>query len=297
MKGAIIQTSGLTKRYGRFEAVRDLDLLVQPGRITAFLGPNGAGKSTTIRMLLGMMRPDSGSGTVLGLNIVDRRESVEMRRRIAYVAENKGLYDYMTVAQMIRFARGFYADWRIDAEQRLLGRYRLPPERKVKSLSKGMCTKLANLLAFARLPELLILDEPGDGLDPVGIEEMLETIVARAAEGCSVFFSSHQIAEVERIADDVCILSQGRLALATSLDELRESCRRIDMVFPKTMPQADIFRLRGVEGIRTEGCRISLIASENADEVVARARALEAADIAVTAVGLREIFLEKVRES
>ena len=156
----VIQTRDLTKSYGGVAAVRGLNLSVEPNRITAFLGQNGAGKSTTIKMLLGMVRPSCGDGTVLGKRITDAKENCEMRRSVAYVAENKPLYGYMTVEQTIRFASSFYSDWRTNVAKKLLNEYKLPLQRKVKSLSKGMRTELALLLAFARRPELLILDEP-----------------------------------------------------------------------------------------------------------------------------------------
>ena len=278
------------------EAVKELNLSIRPHSITAFLGLNGAGKSTTIKMLLGMMRPSSGDGTILGQRISDPIESVRIRTKIAYVSENKRLYDYMTVDQMIRFTSAFYPDWRPEEEQKLLRQFKLPVDRKVKSLSKGMRTKLGLLLAFARQPELLILDEPSEGLDPVGIEELLEILVARCSEGTTVFFSSHQIAEVERIADQVCILHAGRLVLDSSLDDLRQSYRRIDLVFP-SIPAEHDFRITGVEDVRTRGNQMSVLASRNAEAVVARAHDFQATSIDVTPVGLRDVFLQKVKEN
>jgi ABC-2 type transport system ATP-binding protein len=157
----VIETHQLRKRYGTSEAVRGLDLCVEPNRITGFLGANGAGKSTTIKMLLGMVKPTGGSGTVLGRKIDDPEGSVDLRRHIAYVSEDKRLYSYMTVQETIRFTRSFYPDWRNDVEKELLRSYELPTDRKVGALSKGMRTKLALLLALSRQPALLILDEPG----------------------------------------------------------------------------------------------------------------------------------------
>jgi ABC-2 type transport system ATP-binding protein len=133
-------------------------------------------------MLLGMSRPTSGTGRVLGRAIDDARASRDARRHIAFVAEDKQTYAYMTVGQMIAFARSFYGDWRADVEARLLRQYGLPLRRRVKALSKGMRTKLALLLALARRPQLLILDEPSEGLDPVSIEELLQSLVAAASE-------------------------------------------------------------------------------------------------------------------
>ncbi len=292
----VIETHALAKSYGAVEAVRDLNLTVAPDRITGFLGRNGAGKSTTIKMLLGMMRPSSGSGKVLGRDIANEAQNVELRRDVAYVSEDKRLYDYMSVEQMIRFTSGFYPDWRPEVAAELLSRFELPRSRPVKKLSKGMRTKLALLLAFARKPRLLILDEPSEGLDPVAVEQLLEALVARSAEGTAVFFSSHQIAEVERVADDVCIIEKGRLMVHSPLDHLRQFCRRIDLVFP-TAPPDDAFRIPGVESISTRGAHIRLFASSNAEIVVERARERQAISVDVAPVGLREIFLETVKEN
>jgi ABC-2 type transport system ATP-binding protein len=292
----VILTRALTNSYGNTVAVRGLNLSVGRNRITAFLGRNGAGKSTTIKMLLGMIRPTDGSGTVLGREITKNNENLELRRRVAYVAEDKPLYGYMTVEQTIRFARSFYSDWCPDAEQKLVHDYELPLRRKVKTLSKGMRTKLALLLAFARRPDLLILDEPSEGLDPVGIEYLLKALVARSAEGVSIFFSSHQIAEVERVADHVCILEKGCLLMDASLDQLRQFYRRIDLVFPAPPPEGE-FRISGVQRIQTSGHQMSVFANDNADEVIQRARDLHAVSVEVAPVGLRDIFLETVKEN
>jgi ABC-2 type transport system ATP-binding protein len=293
---AVILTHALTKSYGKADAVLGLNLSVGRNRITAFLGRNGAGKSTTIKMLLGMIRPTAGSGTVLGKQITNPEENREMRRRVAYVAEDKPLYGYMTVEQIIRFYRAFHPDWRGDIERKLVHDYQLPLHRKVKMLSKGMRTKLALLLAFARRPDLLILDEPSEGLDPVGIEYLLQVLVARSAEGVSVFFSSHQIAEVERVADHVCILEKGCLLVDASLDQLRQCYRRIDLVFPSLPPERE-FCISGVERIQTSGHQMSVFASRNAEAVIERAHDLNVVSVEVAPLGLRDIFLETVREN
>jgi ABC-2 type transport system ATP-binding protein len=291
-----IHTTALTKSYGRFVAVDSLNLAVPKNRITAFLGPNGAGKSTTIKMLLGMIRPTSGETMILDHTISTPNTGRRLRERIAYVAEDKPLYGYMTVGQLIRFTSRFYPDWRSDDAQRLLAEYRLPVDKKVRSLSKGMRTKLALLLAFARRPELLILDEPSEGLDPIGIEELLRELVSQAAAGVTVFFSSHQLAEIERVADHVCILNHGRLGLSAPIDDLRQSYRRIDFVF-EAAPSARELAVPGIERICSSGRQVSVLTSRNADEVIRRARDLSAVSVEVSSVPLREIFLETVRET
>jgi ABC-2 type transport system ATP-binding protein len=288
-----IQTHRLSKWYGRTEAVRELNLSVARNRITGFLGRNGAGKTSTIKMLLGMIRPTSGNGSVLGRKIDDPVESVELRKDVAYVSEDKRLYGYMTVEQLIRFTARFYEDWQQEVASSLLKKYELPPDRKVKALSKGMHTKLALLLAFARRPKLLILDEPSGGLDPVGVEQLLEGLVNLCGQGSTVFFSSHQIAEVERVADQVCILERGRLVADVSLDEIRQSYRQIDVVFPFDPASLEV-RLDGVESCQSRGRQLSLFATGHTEEIVAWARSFEASAIEVAPVGLREVFLKTI---
>jgi ABC-2 type transport system ATP-binding protein len=290
----VIQTTELTKDYGSFRAVDRLNCSVRSERITGFLGRNGAGKSSTIKMLLGMIRPTSGHGTVLGYRIADPKQSIEIRRRIAYVGEDKGLYGYMTVAQLIRFTRSFYNDWQPDTERRLLAEYRLPPGRKVKALSKGMRTKLALLLALSRRPALLILDEPTEGLDPVSIEELLQTLVSAPASGTTVFFSSHQLSEVERIADDILMIDRGVAVLDMSLEQIRENYRRISLGFSTPAPSLE--PLRGIETMRSDGRQITILASSNSEAIAQLGRERGAVDINVSPVNLREIFLETVQD-
>jgi ABC-2 type transport system ATP-binding protein len=292
--GCAIETHDLTKRYGAIEAVHALNLSVPGQQITGFLGRNGAGKSTTIKMLLGMTHPTAGTGTVLGKCIDDPKESLEMRRHIAYVGEDKQTYAYLTVEETVRFIRSFYLDWRPDVEKRLIKEYELPLERKVKALSKGMRTKLALLLALARRPELLILDEPSEGLDPVSIETFLQALVAATGDGATVFFSSHQIAEVERIADRVCIIDHGTMVMDVSLDQVRQDYRRITLGFTVHPLETD-FQLEGVEHLRTDGRQMTLLARHNADAIVERAHTLGAVSVDVAPIGLREIFLATVK--
>jgi len=295
MESRVIETHDLTKRYRGFEAVSNLNLRVGAGRITGFLGRNGAGKSSTIKMLMGISRASSGSGTLLGRNIDDAAQSCESRRHVAYVAEDKQTYGYLTVAEMIAFTRSFYADWNVDMERRLLKQFELPPQRKVRVLSKGMRTKLALLLALARRSRLLILDEPSEGLDPVSIEELLQALVAAAADGTTVFFSSHQIAEVERVADQVCIIDRGSLVADTSLDQIRQEYRRITFGFSTVPPRVD-FPGESIGVARTDGRQVTVMAARNAEAIIERGHRLGAASVETTPVSLRELFLAIVKE-
>jgi ABC-2 type transport system ATP-binding protein len=293
MNETAIVTEGLTKVYGRLRAVDGLELRVPSGAVYGFLGRNGAGKTTTIKILLGMARPTSGAARVLGLSPGSPAESVEIRRRTGFVSEDKSLYDYMTVDGIITFTRSFFPRWRGDLEQRYLRKFELPTDRKVKALSKGMRTKLALLLALCRGAELLILDEPTSGLDPAMTEEVLQALVAHVAgEELTVFFSSHQIAEVDQISDHVAIIDRGTAVVAGALDDLKASYRRIQLVFDGAAPNE--FRAPGVERVRRDGRTISMFASGGVERILEQARALNPVSIDVIPVTLKEIFLETV---
>jgi ABC-2 type transport system ATP-binding protein len=195
---------------------------------------------------------------------------------------------------MIRFTAAFFPRWRADLEQRYLRAFELPVDRKIKALSRGTRTKLALLLALCRGAELLILDEPTSGLDPAMTEEVLQALVAHvASEEMTVFFSSHQIGEVDQIADHVAIVDRGRIAVAGELDELRERYSRVQMVFEHDAPDAT-FRAPGAGRVRRKGRVLTVLASEGAGAVVQEARPLNPVSIDVVPVTLKEIFLETV---
>ena len=289
-----IETSDLRKRYDSVEALRGLTLQVPAGSIYGFLGRNGAGKTTTIKVLLGMARPTSGSALVFGLPAGAPGTSVEVRRRIGFVSDEKDLYDYLTVGERIRFTRSFFPRWRADLEQRYLRAFELPPDRGIKALSRGMRTKLALLLALCRGAELLILDEPTSGLDPAMTEEVLQALVAHvASQEMTVFFSSHQISEVDQIADHVAIVDRGRAVVTGALDDLREQYRRIELVFDGDAPDV-AFRAAGVARIRRKGRMLSVLASGGADRITDEARALGPVSLETLPVTLKDIFLETV---
>jgi ABC-2 type transport system ATP-binding protein len=290
----VIETADLRKSYDGVEALRGLSLQVPAGAIYGFLGRNGAGKTTTLKVLLGMARPTSGHARVFGLAADAQPSSVDIRRRTGFVGEEKDLYEYMTVEDMIRFTASFFPRWRAESEQRYLRTFELPLDRKVKVLSRGMRTKLALLLALCRGAELLILDEPTSGLDPATTEEVLQALVAHvASEEMTVFFSSHQIAEVDQIADHVAIIDRGRAVVAGALDDLRENFRRIQFVFDGDAPEP-VFRAPGVERVRRKGRVLTVLSSAGAGGILEEARALGAVSVDVVPITLKEIFLETV---
>jgi ABC-2 type transport system ATP-binding protein len=216
---AVIQLQGVTKRFGSLVALDQVSLEVPRGIVFALLGENGAGKTTCIRVMLGLAEADAGRSTVLGMG--SALHSLEIRQRVGYVAERPTLYDWMTVDEIGWFTAGFYGDEFLPRYRQLAERYQLPPRKKLKALSKGMRAKVSLGLALAHDPELLILDEPTSGLDTMVRHEFLESMVDRAATGRTVFLSSHQINEVERVADVVAILRSGRLVVVERLEKLK----------------------------------------------------------------------------
>ena len=293
----VIEATDLRKHYGSIEALRGLNLQVPAGSIHGFLGRNGAGKTTTIKVLLGMTRPTSGSARVFGLPADAQDASVEIRRRIGFVSDDKDLYDYMTVGEIIRFTAAFFPKWRADLEQTYVRKFELPLDRRIKALSRGTRTKLSLLLVLCRRADLLILDEPTSGLDPAVTEEILQTLVSHvASEAMTVFFSSHQISEVDQIADRVTIIDRGRAVVSGSLDDLREQYRRVQLVFDGEAPDAleTMSRVPGVVRVRRSGRILTVLSSAGADRVLDEARTLNPMSTDIVPVTLKEIFLESI---
>lgn len=225
-----------TYRSGLFRtaktlALRDVSFSVPAGSVTAVLGANGAGKTTAIRCMLGLERSDSGSIELMGMDPI--RDSLEIRQRVGYVAEKPALYEWMTISEIGWFASGFYPTGYETEFKRWCERFHLPGDSKIKALSKGMRSKVALALALAHQPELLILDEPTSGLDPLVRREFLESMIGVAAEGRTVLLCSHQVAEVERVADAVVVLINGRLVCSNRLDDLKESVTELTAVRPE----------------------------------------------------------------
>lgn len=283
----IIEARGLTKRYRHKEAVRDLNLALPAGRACAFLGRNGAGKTTTIKMLAGLIRPSAGSSSLLG------RDSQQLRpeewQKTGYVSENQELYDWMTGEQLIAFTSALYPHWDKSFEKRLLEKLGIPLQRRISRCSRGEKVKLALLLAMAFHPRLLILDEPFAGLDPLVRAEFLDTVLEITRQNeWSIFFSTHDIDDVEKLADDVVIIDEGRLQVFESLDSLQERFRRIDL-YGSPIP---IKESTEILGLQREGDHSRFIHSAFDGETVASIQASHPqARIEVSTLSLKEIFL------
>jgi ABC-2 type transport system ATP-binding protein len=225
MTGPAIRLERVSKSYRREAALVDVSFDVPRGVVFALLGENGAGKTTAIRIMLGLTDAGAGRAEVLGLDC--RTRGQDIRRAVGYVPERLTLYDWMTVHEIGWFTAGFYGNGFLPKYHDLIKAFELPERRKIKELSKGMRAKVALSLAMGHEPDLLILDEPTSGLDTMVRREFLESMIDVAAAGRTVLLSSHQISEVERVADIVAILRGGRLVLVEPLDELKRQVREL----------------------------------------------------------------------
>jgi len=284
MNDPAIRVDALTKSYGP----RGLTFSVPRGAICGFLGPNGAGKTTTLRILMGLARAGSGTAEVLG---VPAGTSHEIFRRVAFVPEVKDLYPFARAGEMVRLTRGFYPDWDHELERRLVDEFEIALGMKCRKLSKGVRTKLALLLAVCRRAELLVLDEPTDGLDPIGIEQALRLLVEQVAEHrATVFFSSHQLPEVERIADHLVMIRRGECVAEGGVDEIRRRCRRVRCV----ADSADAALPPPVAGWRRDGRVLTGLSPHDADTLNSLLAGSGIAVLDSEPVTLRKIFLERM---
>jgi ABC-2 type transport system ATP-binding protein len=289
-----IHTRNLQKSYDGNTALRGLDLSVPEGSIYGFLGRNGAGKTTTMKLLLGLLRRDAGEIFLFGKEISSEAAAIEARRQIGFVSEEKTLYPFMNVGQVINFTRPFFPGWRRDLEEKYLQLFRLPLKRSITRLSKGMNAQLMLLLAMARGARLLMLDEPTSGLDPIMTEEVLRELADLAAQdGATIFFSSHQLTEVEQICDHVCLIDHGQAVLAGNLDDLKSSYHRVVLTFDEEPHQFAAPEM--TDHLRRNGRTISLLTHGDAEAIAAEARSQGARNAEIHAVSLRELFLDHVK--
>src|SRR5216684_5550289 len=233
---AAIETRELSKYFHGKPAVDRLSLTVAPGSIFALMGDNGAGKTTSIRMLTGLLRPDAGSASILGLDCW--QSAVKLRSKVGYVPEKPKFYDWMTVAEIGWFTAGFYPPGFLPRYQQLTGDFELDPKAKLQHLSKGQYAKVGLALALAPDPEVLILDEPTSGLDLLVRREFLSSMVRLAGQGRTILICSHQVAEIERIASHAAFLHNGKVLLTATMDELRDLMVRVRLRCEGSRPRA-----------------------------------------------------------
>lgn len=250
---AIIQTKGLTKKYGSVTALDSLDLSVNQGEILGYLGPNGAGKTTTIRLLLGLIKPTEGMAEVFGQSAF--HDPASLHKDMAYVAGETNLWPNLTGAETLRLLGNLHGEIDTAYQAKLIKKFEFDPNKKVRSYSKGNRQKTALIAALATRAKLLIFDEPTSGLDPVMAKVFRDETLAAKQNGQTVFLSSHMLEEVEQLCDRVAVLRKGQLVELGALDELRHlSAMTVEAVFPKTPP--DVIKVKGVSDVAIEGRKL-----------------------------------------
>ena len=295
MAEVAISTEGLVKRYGRNRGLAGLDLEVRRGEVYGFLGPNGAGKTTTIRLLLDLIRPTGGRATVLGLD--PRRDGVALRRRVGYLAGDFVVDGRQTGRELLSFLgnlRGGVPQARID---QLADRLNLDLSRKIKTLSRGNRQKLGVVQAFMHTPELLILDEPTSGLDPF-LQQQFAAMAGEAKDaGQTIFMSSHVLSEVQRTADRVGIIREGRLVTVERVETLRErAVRKVEIHFDTPVAAEEFAALPGVSDLRVEGTLVRCRLAGRADPLVKTAARHPVVDLLSEEPDLEELFFAYYRD-
>jgi ABC-2 type transport system ATP-binding protein len=285
-----VEIQQLTKRYGDVVGVEDLDLEVRPGEVHGFLGPNGAGKSTTIRVILDFHRPTRGSVRVFGLD--STKDSVEIRRRLGFLSSDLSLFDHLTGAEHLAWfskARGGHDR---ELAERLVERFEIAIDRPVKELSKGNRQKVGLLLAFVHRPQLLVLDEPTTGLDPIMQAEFDQLVRETVADGRTVLLSSHSLDEVQRVADRVTIIRRGRLVVTDSVARLRERAPRVmHLRFDHAADPVPFDALESVSGVRGDGDALVIDLVGPIGPVLEEALRQGVQDLTARPADLDELFL------
>jgi ABC-2 type transport system ATP-binding protein len=292
MSDIVIQTNKLTHRYGKFTAIQDLDLQVYQGEIFGFLGPNGAGKTTTIRTLLDFIRPSEGSATIFGLDSV--RDSVAIRRRLGYLPSELTLLDNWTGVEYIRWLEQVHDCTCMAEAQRLAERLDFDLKRSLKGMSSGMKRKMGLIVALAHKPELLILDEPTTGLDPLMQQVFHEMVHEARDEGRTMFLSSHNLPEVEHICNRVGIIRSGRLeAVETIANLMRVSFRWLTLTMNEPMPQNGFSAIPGISDLVVDGnnVRMRVTGETDIDALIKQAAQYTVKDIRIEQPTLEEVFL------
>jgi ABC-2 type transport system ATP-binding protein len=292
----VIRTESLTKRYGKRRGVEDVTFEVNRGEVFGFLGPNGAGKTTTMRTLLDFLRPTSGRAELFGMD--SRDGSVEIHRRIGYLPGELALYDRMTGEDCLRYLAALRGGVRWERVREMVARVGADVEARVGALSHGNKQKIGVIQAFMHDPELLVLDEPTNALDPLVQYEVHGLIREANSAGRTVFLSSHILPEVEALCDRVGIIREGHLATVEHVAALKErALRRLEIHFADPIPEAEFRALDGVRDLLIEDKVLRCTVAGSLDEVIKAAARYTVVNVVSAEPGLEEIFLAFYGES
>ena len=291
MVESVIEVRGLTRRFGKKSALHDVSLTIPRGSVFGLVGENGAGKTTLLKHLLGLLRAEIGSVRVFGRDPV--ADPVGVLGRIGCLSEDRDLPDWMRIDELMRYNQAFYPTWDEDYADELRREFALDSRQRVSTLSRGQRARAGLLMALAHRPDLLVLDEPSSGLDPVVRQEILGAIVRTVAdEGRTVLFSSHLLDEVERVADHVAMLHEGRLMACDSLDQIRRQHHRFIIRFDQ--PQDSSPQLPGALSCCGAGQEWTVLCNGGSEELVQAVLARGATIVDEASPSLEEIFVSRV---
>jgi beta-exotoxin I transport system ATP-binding protein len=287
---SVIETEKLTKYYGSSRGIIDVDLAVEQGEVFGFLGPNGAGKTTTIRTLLDLIRPTSGTAKVFGIE--SSADPVAIHRRIGYVPGEFALYDRLTGRQTLEYFANLRGGVDRAYQASLVERFDLDPSRRFSQYSKGNKQKVGVIIALQHRPELLILDEPTAGLDPLVQQTFFVTLREAVGDGATVFLSSHILSEVEKSADRVAIIREGRIVKTDTVDALRDLAHhQVELRFAGEVPAAEFSGLPGVSEVEVDDHVLRMRVAGAITPVVQAAARYELLDFVSREPSLEETFL------
>jgi len=288
MHEPVISISNLTRRFGAKTALNEVTLNVPAGSVFGLVGENGAGKSTLIKHILGLWRAESGKVRVFNLDPV--ADPVSVLGRIGYLSEQPDLPDWMRVHEFLRYTQAFYPKWDANYVEELRQQFALDPNARIRVLSKGQRAKLGLLAAQAHRPDLLLLDEPSSGLDPIVRNDILTAVIRTVTdEGRTVFFSSHLLEEIERVSDHIAMLHRGKLVLCGALDDVKAHHRRITLRFDK--PRSEAPRVSGTVMVTGAGRNWTVICNSSVPTRQAIAVDRDAEIVDEGAASLNEIFI------
>ena len=294
MKDDVIKIANLTRRFGNQKALDDVTLKVEPGIVFGLVGENGAGKTTLIKHLLGLLRAQTGTVSVFDLDPV--KDPPGVLGKIGYLSEDRDLPEWMRVGELMRYTQAFYPGWDRDYARELVQTFRLDEREKIKRLSRGKKAQAALLTALAHRPQLLVLDEPSSGLDPVVRRDILGAIIRTVAdEGRTVFFSSHLLDEVERVADQVAMIHHGRIILRGGLWEIKNRYRTVDLHYEA--PPQEPPELPGMLSRKGRDKEWTLLCMADPEEIKSAANQRGAIIAGESTPTLEEIFVAKIRSS
>jgi ABC-2 type transport system ATP-binding protein len=289
----IVEVRNLSRRFGRKTALDDVSLRVAPGVVCGLVGENGAGKTTLIKHLLGLFKAQTGTVRVFGLDPV--RDPVGVLSRIGYLSEDRDLPDWMRVGELMSYTQAFYPNWDESFAGELRETFELDKTQRIKSLSRGQRARAGLLVALAHRPDLLLLDEPSSGLDPIVRRDILTAIIRTVAEeGRNVVFSSHLLEEVERVADTVTMIHEGKIILSGALDEILGGHRRVTVRFEE--PQAGPPNLPGMLSCTGEGREWIVMCDGEIERVRQAVGAAGASILDEEQASLNEIFVARAGE-